>query len=285
MASFLRIKRRLEEEPAEAFLLAPSSKKFREDSCRNPNVYKFLHTIDSKNGDIRIISKMLEDQKMMSYRSKPIGNKKNISKPQSAFPSENRYTITDTFSNLNENEPKTDVKVYDLVREGERDRSDTIMCNGVPMMVEKCATESEQDSFVYDYYYSEVGTIDDTYLDQLMSVQPFEYKYESSESEDSEDSNAEDNYKNDYPDTEESHEEDSDFENLTGATGRIDLRKSVELSSDDEDFIYGSDGDINSHHSTAYSKYKKRVMKELDGDVSSETDSDGDEDECISDFE
>ena len=75
------------------------------------------------------------------------------------------------------------------------------------------------------------------------------------------------------------------FENLTGATGRIDLRESVELSSDDEDFIYGSDGDINSHHSTAYSKYKKRVMKELDGDVSSETDSDGDEDECISDFE
>ena len=43
----------------------------------------------------------------------------------------------------------------------------------------------------------------------LFSVQPVEYKYESSESEeDSEDSNAEGNYKNDYPDTEESCEDD-----------------------------------------------------------------------------
>ena len=48
MASYLRIKRRLEEEPAEALLLARSSKKFKEDSNENPNVFKFFGTIDSK---------------------------------------------------------------------------------------------------------------------------------------------------------------------------------------------------------------------------------------------
>ena len=36
------------------------------------------------------------------------------------------------------------------------------------MVVEKCAAEPKKDVFVYDYYYSEVGTIDDTYLDQLL---------------------------------------------------------------------------------------------------------------------
>ena len=54
------------------------------------------------------------------------------------------------------------------MREGESNKNDTIMCNGVPMVVETCAAETKQDVFVYDYYYSEVGTIDDSYLDQLM---------------------------------------------------------------------------------------------------------------------
>jgi len=69
----------------------------------------------------------------------------------------------------------------------------------------------KKDVFVYDYYYSEVGTIDDTYLDQLLSVKPFEYTYESYESDkDSQDSNAEDYYTNDYPDTDESCEDFND---------------------------------------------------------------------------
>jgi len=284
MASYLRIKRRLEEEPAEALLLARSSKKFKEDSNENPNVFKFFGTIDSKDGDVQTINRLLEDKKMKSYRTKSAPNKRKITKPKASYHSGNRYTVTSTFSNVNEGASESDLKVYDLVREGESNKNDTIMCNGVPMVVETCAAETKQDVFVYDYYYSEVGTIDDSYLDQLMSVQPVEYKYESSESEeDSEDSNAEGNYKNDYPDTEESCEDDLDYENLMGATSRINLRDSIELSDDDEDLIYDDDN-TNPHYSTAYAKYKKRVLKELNGETGSDSE-DSEEGEDFSENE
>lgn len=48
MASIVRIKRRLEDEPAEALLLAPSSKKLKEDVSVDQKVLKFFGTIDSK---------------------------------------------------------------------------------------------------------------------------------------------------------------------------------------------------------------------------------------------
>jgi len=212
MASIVRIKRRLEDEPAEALLLAPSSKKLKEDVSVDQKVLKFFGTIDSKVRDVKTINKLLEDKKMKSYRDKPAPSERNISKAQASHPLGNRYTITSTFPNPNEGESGSNLKVYDLIREGEQpDDSDTIMCNGVPMVVEKCAAEPKKDVFVYDYYYSEVGTIDDTYLDQLLSVKPFEYTYESYESDkDSQDSNAEDYYTNDYPDTDESCEDFND---------------------------------------------------------------------------
>lgn len=49
------------------------------------------------------------------------------------------------------------------------------------------------------------------------------------------------------------------------------------LSSDDEDFIYSKDDD-DPRQGDAYLKYKKRVMKELDGsDSRSSTDSSSDD--------
>ena len=74
-----------------------------------------------------------------------------------------------THRSLEKSESESSLKIYDLVCEGEVDQTpDVVMCNGVPLVVEKCSAKPEQDVYVYDYYYSEVQTIDDTYLDQLM---------------------------------------------------------------------------------------------------------------------
>ncbi len=60
-----------------------------------------------------------------------------------------------------------DVKIYDLVLEGEAQlKPDIPTCNGVPFVVEKC--EVPKDKYVYDIYYSDKGTIDDSYIDCLM---------------------------------------------------------------------------------------------------------------------
>jgi len=275
MASIVRIKRRLEDEPAEALLLAPSSKKLKEDVSVDQKVLKFFGTIDSKVRDVKTINKLLEDKKMKSYRDKPAPSERNISKAQASHPLGNRYTITSTFPNPNEGESGSNLKVYDLIREGEQpDDSDTIMCNGVPMVVEKCAAEPKKDVFVYDYYYSEVGTIDDTYLDQLLSVKPFEYTYESYESDkDSQDSNAEDYYTNDYPDTDESCEDfNDDVECLMASTRRMKMNES-------EEFSYTEDYGFSSDDEDGFTKYKKRVLKELYGVPSSESEDYEDEDE------
>lgn len=58
-----------------------------------------------------------------------------------------------------------DVKMYDLVAEDEENLSnkpEVVTINGVPMQVEHVKP------YVYDYYYCEGQTIDDTYIDQLM---------------------------------------------------------------------------------------------------------------------
>jgi len=93
MASIVRIKRRLEDEPAEALLLAPSSKKLKEDVSVDQKVLKFFGTIDSKVRDVKTINKLLEDKKMKSYRDKPAPSERNISKAQASHPLGNRYTV------------------------------------------------------------------------------------------------------------------------------------------------------------------------------------------------
>ena len=87
--------------------------------------------------------------------------------------------------------------MYDLVSE------ETIQCNGVPLTIEKVEAKEE---YVYDVYYADGGDIDDSYIDQLLSVQPYSLANmfeDSDDTQDEDDSNDENNWRNDYPDTEE----------------------------------------------------------------------------------
>jgi hypothetical protein len=42
-----------------------------------------------------------------------------------------------------------------------------VECNGIPLTVEKVDVEQE-DEYVYDVYYADVGDFDDSYIDQLL---------------------------------------------------------------------------------------------------------------------
>lgn len=102
-------------------------------------------------------------------------------------------------------------------------------------MVEKhqAAKAEPEENYVYDFYYSDQGTFDDSYIDKLMrlifnsfllsnewflnsvllSVQPYQIEFEDYEgsddnSDDSENSNRENHFGNEYPD---SSEGDSDW--------------------------------------------------------------------------
>lgn len=114
----------------------------------------------------------------------------------------------------------------------------------------------------------------------LTSSWPFNYfksHYESYESEyDSEDSNAECFYKNDYPDAESSIGEysDEELEVLMNATKHMRVWDSEEYTDEEYGFSSGDED--------GFTKYKKRVLKELygeDANSSEEKEEDQEEEE------
>ena len=141
---------------------------------------------------------------------------------------------------------------------------DEITCNGIPLEAE---AETEYE---YDYYLahgsSEEEEIDFTFA-EITETTEFLHDYRDSDSDkddlSSDDSNAEDNWRNDYPDEEEYNyydEADSDLEERVNGLGL-----------DDED------GESDGGDYKSYEHYKKRMMKELFGRQSSESDEDQDQ--------
>jgi hypothetical protein len=60
------------------------------------------------------------------------------------------------------------MKIYDLVLE-EHSKGEIATCNGIPLVVEKCEVSKEDENkCVFDLYYCEGGTFDDSYIDRLM---------------------------------------------------------------------------------------------------------------------
>lgn len=70
-------------------------------------------------------------------------------------------------------ESSASFRLYDLVSEQQSPKtstsstSDVVLCNGVPLLVEK-ASPAPEEAFVFDVYYAHCGDIDDTYIDQLL---------------------------------------------------------------------------------------------------------------------
>jgi len=203
--------------------------------------------------------------------------------------------------------------LYDIVKEQEKvepvKAAEALSCNGVEMIREFVSTkpggvgkDPDDVNYVYDVYYAEepgsdeLGDFDDSLLDGLVSLQPFntglefmydeyrdnpcEFKYE-----DDVDSNEEDNERNDYPDETDDEDFFGDYsDNLDLRVGRMSLRMAEEeedLSSDDEDELlytksFDDDADM---HGSGYARYKQRILREFrDDDLLEDSESDADSD-------
>ncbi|XP_062868470.1 probable RNA polymerase II nuclear localization protein SLC7A6OS [Trichomycterus rosablanca] len=175
-------------------------------------------------------------------------------------------------SDETETEPRLnlgDVQVFDIVQEDaeEDDKShgknlkadtETILCNSVKMIREKLTVSSDsagtehrekEDDYVYDLYYQETAT--PGWIQDILSVRPYtdegelvpdEVAWEEEVYEDEDDENAEANWRNDYPD-EENSDDNSDDERYGGCWS-----------------------EEHSYSRRSWERYKKEVMKELDED-------------------
>lgn len=194
-------------------------------------------------------------------------------------------------------------KLYDVVGEvepaeveHEKVGGEKVMCNGVELVREFVGGNQGivDSSYVYDVYYTDAGVeegrdggdFDDSLLDGLFSIQPFnggdcELMYEeygegrkACFGEDV-DSNDEDNSGNEYPDEEDSSDEDGSYggycdeDGLTSGVRGLGLGYSSgdepNSESDAEDelvFTRSFDEDAN-RHGAAYARFKQNILKEF----------------------
>ena len=80
------------------------------------------------------------------------------------------FQVLNTLRNITSTH--SDLKIYDLVLESEVAHLEPQIptCNGVPLVIEKneAIKTDVEDKYVYDFYYSDLGTFDDSYIDKLM---------------------------------------------------------------------------------------------------------------------
>ncbi|XP_063045214.1 probable RNA polymerase II nuclear localization protein SLC7A6OS [Engraulis encrasicolus] len=176
--------------------------------------------------------------------------------------------------------PLGDVQVVDLVHEEEEHSKapgktvtldpETILCNSVKLIREKLSVSGEQlglehrekeDDYVYDLYYQE--TVAPGWIQDILSVRPYQDEgelvpevvaWEEEVYEDEDDENEEANWRNEYPD-----EEDSD------------------VGSDAEERYGGGWDEEHSYSRRTWERYQREVLREL-GDDDDDEDKDLDSD-------
>ncbi|PSN32815.1 hypothetical protein C0J52_14169 [Blattella germanica] len=265
MAAIVRLKRRSDEEPLEALVLACKRKKLDGDleSVKDVSpfttILKFAGTV--KNQIVNCFRALKEAEAV-----KPEKESENST---SGEDEEKPLTIVDVVSHPEES--KQDVSVPSQSKSEKKH--------------EDGSSESEA-GFVYDLYYASSGLEDEwvQFDKELVVVRPFhqsDWDYrtaqdsgDSAPEEDSDDSNDENNWRNDYPDSD--HSIDEDDMRMAVEMNDMTLSDGEDLSSDtaDEDFVYGVTVDPRDVmlYGEAYANYKTRILHELDGREDSDED-------------
>ncbi|XP_044266951.1 probable RNA polymerase II nuclear localization protein SLC7A6OS isoform X2 [Tribolium madens] len=242
MAAVIRIKRRLEDEPSETLIL--NCKKRKTDASTPDQdgelstILKFAGTVKNQDDTLLNIKKptKIELEEQFKKHNTDLSSKLRLQKQEDS--KKNRYKVVNCFrsqaANLEEpnQELKPEYTIYDIETESH----------------DQISNECDQN-YVYDLYYTtsdDLGELEDCvsmypYNDVFMYGSMRDNGLNDADSDtDSEDSNAENCWKNDYPD--ESDMESVTEEDMLQAMKKCDLN---DLSSDDgeEGFVYSIDSE------------------------------------------
>ncbi|XP_022918878.1 probable RNA polymerase II nuclear localization protein SLC7A6OS [Onthophagus taurus] len=276
MAAVIRIKRRLDEEPLDALILNCKKRK-TDDNQEEPiaTVLKLTATLNDPDENVFEHVKKSTKTTIEEQFKKPNINvhDKLRDECQLAF-KKNRYKVVNLrrFDNNETSEENEDLTLVDV----ETDYKETPQ-----------TSDKKEPGYVYDLYYTNTKGFSDIdvenmvvlpWTDQLIygSARDNGLEVEEPETDDS-DSNAENNWRNDYPD----EIDDITEEDILTAVREMDINGDRELSSDDEEegYIYGIDNDAAGfeedidptdvrRYGEMYARFKARVKKseELAGD-------------------
>nr|XP_023018306.1 probable RNA polymerase II nuclear localization protein SLC7A6OS [Leptinotarsa decemlineata]XP_023018307.1 probable RNA polymerase II nuclear localization protein SLC7A6OS [Leptinotarsa decemlineata]XP_023018308.1 probable RNA polymerase II nuclear localization protein SLC7A6OS [Leptinotarsa decemlineata] len=276
MATVVRVKRRCDDEPIEAFIFSCKRRKISSDDPLYTTVFKFARTLE-KDTDISSqldAAKYADIQKIknnIKKRDVDINVKLRAEHKESS--KRNRFKIVNRFRSQAENDSDSEtgvsksVTVLDLENdlEGNTDV--------------KPDSHEGQDKYVYDMYYNYSGEVKDTDIEEYLSIEPVHDYFSTasladdddlSSDTESEDSNAENNERNEYPN--ESDVESIDENDMMEAMQNMNMHDYSSSSDyDEDDYTWGEDDKISDldvrHHGKLYAMFKAKYKEEVDSDL------------------
>lgn len=258
MAAVIRVKRRINEEPFEKFVLNCKRRRTSVDETRSnvvaPNllktndetttILKFTGTIKTEDDIKAHITRLTKsDAEQSARKTRKIINVTAKNREQLKLNAQNsRFKVINWFRSTHDGDDTTadDLTIVDVVKDDTKETSDDQSKTDSNTDATKSMETAMETDYVYDLYMveDEKATHQIDY-DNLISIRPFDdLVYQANDDmyadsdKDSEDSNDEDNWRNDYPDT------DDNF-----SVGEDDMRRAV------EDLNIGSDDNLSSDES------------------------------------
>ncbi|XP_033342813.2 female sterile (2) ltoPP43 [Megalopta genalis] len=274
MATVLRVKRRHDDEPLNALLIAckriktSDNEEAEESAINDPltTVVKFAGTVNNQESTAikHLIQTFGKEELEATFKQHPVDILYKAREKMKQASAESRYKIINCFRSMNSvTLDDSENKVTTVI-----DVEDSLSCANAKIQ----ATEVD-DSYVYDLYYGK--TEDKVYIDDDVSIHPYDQElifdnyrdnYPEAECE-SDDSNSESNWRNDYPDSD--HSETSINESdMREAIMDMKLNDDSDTSSD-IDYVYALDEADVETHGYKYARYKAKLKEELDEDCSS----------------
>ncbi|KAK6619232.1 hypothetical protein RUM44_003614 [Polyplax serrata] len=304
MTTIIRVKRHRGEDPVEALVLSCKRKKTENSSSdTDSNLFKYVlnfsGTVEEKDDKIAAstVESFKNDSKYSDFKNKEhtpdIKTKQR--KEWKERSDDSRFTLLSCLRSGNSLEKRSDA-------ESQVDGQMNITI--VDVRKEKSEEEpaATENAYVYDLYYTNVECdpdYSDMFMEHLLSVQPLQTDLDFRNGEDcfdevdpdEDDSNDENNWRNDYPDSDvyvdEDDNEDEEDDYLSRQLNKFhfgteDSGKSSSDSGDerylnyddDEKYLYYEENDF--HRS--YATYKAKAIKELG--LSKDGDDDDDDDDA-----
>ncbi|XP_063245233.1 probable RNA polymerase II nuclear localization protein SLC7A6OS [Bacillus rossius redtenbacheri] len=247
--AIVRLKRRISDEPVEALLLSCKRKCLEPGEALtedNPfsTVVQFAGTVTTQDEDVvRQVSKKLREAPKTAFSHVPDLRSKLRDDVRTAS-QENRFKVVNCFRAIDiddvasngtggeasgSEQMKKPLTIFDIVRNDE----------SLADLTKHFEDKAKEEGFAYDLYYVDLN---DMLLENSVELEVYQKdmffprdKNINSDTDDaSEDSNAESNWRNEYPDTEDSCSVDEDD---MRAAVRMENNYSADLSSDDEHLL------------------------------------------------
>ncbi|KAJ6649265.1 putative RNA polymerase II nuclear localization protein SLC7A6OS [Pseudolycoriella hygida] len=278
MAAVIRVKRRIDESPQNAFVLKkrktddhsnnPQNYSLLSNNCETNTILKFAGTLNSQDDSITShISKLTKEEAKTITSKKRVPTNPTVRSREETKQSsqENRFKIVNCYRALSENQGDESKSITVVDVESNTPADDDVS----PLCSSPTSTRQRQDdasisanNFVYDLYFADnndLTEMDTNLVNDLVSLHAFD-DIESrlsdhyTDSDHSEDSNSESNWRNDYPDEDDYEDggESIDEDDMVRAVNNLEF----DDESSDEDSLYSED--VN-RYGSAYAKYKKKL--------------------------